>query len=98
MNKEEIIEELNHHGYKCYDNKDKSDIFYIKIKRINTLNYNSQTTLTCQTNNQCKHINVICGNEIIHDEWYDLWRKELDEYQNELNEEIKLKAGIWFEE
>ena len=95
MNMKEIIEELNHHDYDCYEYGDeKPDCFYVQLDR-RTLLSNHEVTLVCNMNNE--NINVQSGDEIAYGDWYDLWREELDKYQDELNEEIKLKAGIWFE-
>ena len=95
MNMKEIIEELNHHDYECYEYGDeKLDCFYVQLDR-RTLLSNHEVTLVCNMNNE--NINVQSGDEIAYGDWYDLWREELDKYQDELNEEIKLKAGIWFE-
>ena len=35
-----------------------------------------------------ENINVQSGDEIAYGDWYDLWREELDKYQDELNEEM----------
>ena len=95
MNMKEIIEELNHHDYECYEYGDeKPDCFYVQLDR-RTLLSNHEVTLVCNMNNE--NINVISGDEIAYGDWYDLWKDELNKYQDELNEEIKLKAGIWFE-
>ena len=73
---------------------EKPDYFYVQLDR-RTLLSNHEVTLVCNMNNE--NINVQSGDEIAYGDWYDLWREELDKYQDELNEEIKLKAGIWFE-
>ena len=95
MNMKEIIEELNHHDYECYEyGDDKPDCFYVQLDR-RTLLSNHEVTLVCNLNNE--NINIISGDDIAYGDWYPLWKDELDKYQDELNEEIKLKAGIWFE-
>lgn len=73
---------------------EKQDCFYAQLDR-RTLLSNHEVTLVCNMNNE--NINVQSGDEIAYGDWYDLWGEELDKYQDELNEEIKLKAGIWFE-
>ena len=97
MNMDEMITELNRHGYNCYEysEEDCNSKFYIEIEKRSLLS-NHQITLLCETTD-IGDINVICGDEIAYGSWYDLWREELDKYRDELNEEIKLKAGIWFE-
>ena len=95
MNKEELIEELNHHDYKCYGFDHEPNLFYVELERTSLLS-NHEITLLCQLRED-ESIRVCKGDDIAYGDWYPLFNDEIYKYEDELNEEIKLKAGIWFE-